>query len=154
MLRGLDPLLNADVLYLLRAMGHGDDIAIVDANYPAVAHGKRVVRLDGVGATRVLRAILSVMPIDTFVDEPIHRMQVVGAPDEMTPIMHEFQALVDEAPEDGVVIAGLERFAFYERVKDAFAIITTTEARLYGNLIIKKGVVRPEDWQDHWHDAR
>ena len=92
MLKNLDPMLTPDLLHALRAMGHGDEIAIVDANYPANSPGPRVVRLDGVDATRALDAILSVMPLDDFVPEACWRMQVVGAPDEEQPMFAEFRA--------------------------------------------------------------
>jgi L-fucose mutarotase len=97
MLKGLDPLLSADLLHVLRAMGHGDELVIVDANFPATSMGRRVVRMDGVSATRTLEAVLSVMPLDDFVDEPCARMQVVDDPDAVPEICKEFQALIDRA---------------------------------------------------------
>ena len=95
MLKGLDPLLNADLLHVLRSMGHGDELVIVDANFPAAAMGRRVVRMDGVSATRALEAVLSVMPLDDFVDEPCARMQVVDDPDAVPEICQEFQTIID-----------------------------------------------------------
>ena len=97
MLKGLDPLLSADLLHVLRAMGHGDELVIVDANFPASSMGRRVVRMDGVSATRTLEAVLSVMPLDDFVDEPCARMQVVDDPDAVPEICKEFQQLIDRA---------------------------------------------------------
>jgi L-fucose mutarotase len=129
MLKGLDPLLHADLLYVLRSMGHGDDLVIVDANFPAASMGRRVVAMDGVSATRTLEAVLSVMPLDDFVDEPCARMQVVDDPDAVPEICTEFQAII-------------ERFAFYERARQAFALVRTGETRLYGNILLKMGVVR------------
>lgn len=143
MLRGIDPLLEPELLRILRAMGHGDEIAIVDANYPAETDGKRLVRVTGASATDMLRAILSVMPLDTFVDEPAVCMAVVGEPDRTEPIMDEFQKLIDEIAEENANLARMERFAFYERVKTCFAVVSTAERRLYGNIILKKGVLRP-----------
>jgi L-fucose mutarotase len=145
MLRGLDPLLGPELLYILRAMGHGDEIAIVDANYPAVTDARRLVRLDGVTATRALGAVLSVMPLDTFVDCPAHRMEVVGRPDAIEPIMGEFQAIIDRQARADVALGRLDRFAFYDRVKACFAVIATGEARLYGNLILTKGIIGPDE---------
>lgn len=144
MLRNIDPLLTPDLLKILREMGHGDEIAIVDANYPAVSDGRRVVRLAGVSATEALRAILTVLPLDTYVDHAAHRMQVVGDPDRVEPIMLEFQQLLNDVAVEDVTLASLERFAFYARVKDAFAVVATAEGRLYGNVLLKKGVIRPD----------
>ncbi len=143
MLRNIDPLLTPDLLKILREMGHGDEIAIVDANYPAVTDGRRVVRLAGVSATEALRAILTVLPLDTYVEHAAHRMQVVGDPDRIEPITVEFQKLLDELAVEDVTLGSLERFAFYARVKDAFAVVSTAEGRLYGNIILKKGVIPP-----------
>jgi L-fucose mutarotase len=143
MLRNIDPLLTPDLLKSLREMGHGDEIAIVDANYPAVTDGRRVVRLAGVDATEALRAILTVLPLDTYVDHAAHRMEVVGDPDRIEPITLEFQKLLDDLAVEDVKLGSIERFDFYARVKDAFAVVTTAERRLYGNIILKKGVIPP-----------
>jgi L-fucose mutarotase len=143
MLKGIDPLLHANLLHVLRAMGHGDELAIVDANFPAASIGRRVVRLDGVSATRALEAVLSVLPLDDFVDAPCARMEVVGDPAAVPEICREFQAIVDRLEGRAVALAQLERFAFYARAREAFAVAQTGETRLYGNLLLKKGVVRP-----------
>lgn len=145
MLHGIDPLLGPDLLHALRAMGHGDEIAIVDANYPATGDARRLVRLDCVSATGVLRAVLSVLPLDSFVDCPAWRMEVVGAPDEVPEVVDEFQQIVDASGNGAVAIGALERFAFYDRVKHAFAIVATGERRLYGNILLKKGVLPPHE---------
>ncbi len=144
MLRNIDPLLTPELLKILQEMGHGDDIAIVDANYPAVTDGKRVVRLPGASATEALKAILTLMPLDTFVDCAAHCMAVVGEPDRTEPIMEEFQALIDEGAEEDVTLGKHERFAFYAAVKNAFAVVATGERRLYGNILLRKGVVAPD----------
>ncbi len=143
MLRNIDPLLTPELLKILRAMGHGDEIAIVDANYPAVTDARRLVRLAGVDATTALAAILSVLPLDTFVDCAAYRMEVVGDPQRIEPISLEFQKLLDDLAVEDVQLGSLERFAFYARVKTAFAVVTTAERRLYGNIILKKGVIAP-----------
>lgn len=142
MLKGLDPLLSPDLLRTLRAMGHGDEIAIVDANYPAEGSGLPVVRLDGVSATAALGAILSVMPLDSFVPEAAWRMEVVGHPDQEEPIFAEFRSVVAAHEGEAFGLASLERFAFYARAGGCFALVATGERRLYGNIILKKGVVR------------
>jgi L-fucose mutarotase len=143
MLKGLDPLLSPDLLATLRAMGHGDEIAIVDANFPAEAMAQRLVRLDGLSATAVLDAVLSVMPLDDFVPEAAWRMEVVGDPTAEQPIFAEFREVVVRRESPQMRLAALERFAFYERARAAYAIVPTGERRLYGNIILKKGVVRP-----------
>lgn len=140
MLKGIDPLLNADLLYILRAMGHGDDIVIADANFPAEANAKKLVRMEAASATQMARAILSVMPIDDFVDDAALRIEVVGAPDEEPPVCQEFAAMLQA---EGAALGKIDRFAFYERTKRAFAVIATGEQRLYGCLLLKKGVIRP-----------
>ena len=143
MLKGIPPILGPDLLHILRAMGHGDEIAIVDANYPADNAGPSVVRLDGISATDVLDAVLTLMPLDTFVDEQAIGMEVVGDPKKREQTHKDFDKLIKKH-EPGMKLTLLERFAFYDRVEDAYAIVQTGERRLYGNVLLKKGVVRPE----------
>jgi len=143
MLKAIDPLLNPDLLYALRAMGHGDEIAIVDANFPAGSTGPDVIRLDAVEAPRALDAILSVMPLDTFVAEACWRMEVVGDAAAEHPIFAEFRAVIAKREGANFKLASLERFAFYERASECYAIVATGERRLYGNVILKKGVIAP-----------
>lgn len=142
MLKGIDPRLGPDLLMILRAMGHGDEIAIVDGNYPADAHAKRLVRMDGHDAVAVASAILSVMPLDDMVSEAAFRPGIAGQPDRREPIFADFEAVV-EAFEPGQKVHPLHGSAFYDRVRGAYAIVATTEARLYGNLVLRKGVIRP-----------
>ena len=144
MLKGLDPVLGPELLSTLREMGHGDDIVIVDTNYPAAASGLPIIRLDGIPAPRVLDAVLSVMPLDDFVPEAAWRMQMVGDPAGDQPIFDEFRAVIAAREGSRFSLASLERFAFYEKARGAFAIIVSGERRLYGNLILKKGIVRPD----------
>lgn len=143
MLKLIDPVLGPDLLYILRAMGHGDEIAIVDANFPAETMGRQVVRLDGIAATHAAEAILALLPLDEFEPEAAFVMQQVHAPDELAEICREFEAQVGRASEGRFGVKSIERFAFYERAKGAFAIVQTGERRLYGNLILKKGVITP-----------
>ena len=143
MLKGLDPLLGPDLLAILRAMGHGDELALVDANFPAASSARRLVRLDGIAAPRALAALLSVLPLDDFVDSPATRMEVVGDAAAIPEICQEFATLVGQAAGRAVKLAAVERFAFYQRARDAFAIIATGEMRIYGNLLLRKGVIRP-----------
>lgn len=143
MLKGIPPILGPDLLYVLRAMGHGDEIAIVDANFPGDSSGPQLIRLDGISATDVLDAVLTLMPLDTFVDDQAFGMEVVGDPKKREATHKEFDKLIKKH-EPGMKLAMLERFAFYERVHGAFAVIQTGERRLYGNVLLKKGIVRPE----------
>ncbi|WP_417683902.1 RbsD/FucU family protein [Roseibium sp.] len=143
MLRGLNPILSPDLLHALRSMGHGDDIVIADANFPGTSNGKRTVRLDGISATDVLQAVLEVMPLDSFVPDPALTMQVVGNAAAIPPVVAEFQKIVNATADHPAGLASLERHAFYERARQAFVIVQTGETRLYGNIIVKKGVVGP-----------
>ena len=143
MLKNIPPILGPDLLGILRAMGHGDEIAIVDANYPADSAGPALIRLDGISATDVLDAILTLMPLDDFVDEAAICMQVVGHAGKREPVMDEFETIV-RRHEPKMGLASLERFAFYERVSRGYAIIQTGERRLYGNILLKKGIIRPD----------
>ncbi|OMH37977.1 RbsD/FucU family protein [Motiliproteus sp. MSK22-1] len=143
MLKNIDPLLNADLLHVLRAMGHGDELALVDCNFPAIsmAMGKPVIRLDGVGTARAGEAILSVLPLDTFVEKPVQRMEMVDRPaSEMPAVQLEFEALLKSTNGEGLM-GSLERFAFYEAARNAFAIVITGESRGYGCFMLKKGVI-------------
>ena len=143
MLKNVPPLLGPDLLGILRAMGHGDEIAIVDANYPADSAGPALVRLDGISATDILEAVLTLMPLDDFVDEAAIVMQVVGDASARPPVVDEFDAIVKKhEPKMGV--SSLERFAFYDRVKTGYAIVQSGERRLYGNILLKKGIIRPQ----------
>ena len=145
MLRHIDPVLSPELLAILRQMGHGDEIAIVDANFPSVTMGKRVVRADGVTATHMAEAILKLMPLDAFVTETAFYMRQVHAPDEPAPVCLEFGDLVTRYGEGKFGMTALERFAFYDRVQTCFAVVATAERRLYGNLILKKGVLQPHE---------
>lgn len=141
MLLNIPPILSPDLLWTLRAMGHGDDIVIADANFPATALGKRCHRLDGISASDVLKAVLMVLPLDPFVPRPALVMEVVDEPDAVPPIVAEFQSIIAATADSPVTVGKLERFDFYERARSAFAIVQTGETRLYGNIIFKKGVI-------------
>ena len=145
MLLGLDPVLSPDLLHALAAMGHGDRIALVDANYPGTrggAGGRRVIYLPGLDTPRVLQAVLSVLPIDTFVPDPCATMQVVGEPDAVPPVVVEMNIALAKAGARRAV--SLERHSFYAAVEDAYAVVQTGERRFYGNILLTKGVVPPE----------
>jgi L-fucose mutarotase len=148
-LKSIDPLLNADVLYALRAMGHGDDIILCDTNFPADSVARqtvlgRLLRIDNVTAARAARAVLSVMPLDSFVDRPALRMEIVDRPDEIPEVQREVQAEIDAAEGRSWPMGSIERFAFYERARKAYAVIATGERRFYGCFVFKKGVIAPD----------
>ena len=142
MLKGIPPILNPELLQVLRAMGHGDEIALVDANFPAESAGPPVIRLDGVMLNDLLDAILTVLPLDTFVEEQAWGMAVVGDPDKREQTHLDFDALIKKH-EVGMSLSLLERFAFYDHTAKVFAVVQTGERRLYGNIILKKGIIRP-----------
>jgi L-fucose mutarotase len=147
-LKSIDPLLNADVLYALRSMGHGDDLIICDTNFPADSVARQTVlgkllRIDGVSSARAARAILSVMPLDSFVEKPAGRMEVVGKPTEVLPVMTEVQAEIDKAEGRSWPMGSIERFAFYDLARRAYCVIQTGETRFYGCFVFKKGVIPP-----------
>lgn len=142
MLKNIPPILGPDLLHALQSMGHGDEIAIVDANYPGTSAGPELIRLDGHTATDTLEAILTLMPLDDFVKDSAILMEVVGDATKREPIMDEFEKITAKF-EPKVKLSSLERYKFYERVFSAYAVVQTGERRLYGNIILKKGVVRP-----------
>ena len=141
MLRNIPPLLSPDLLWTLRAMGHGDEIVVADANFPAESTNDNCIRLDGVDASDTLQAILAVMPLDSFVSEPALTMEVVGDPNAVPEAVRDFQRIVDATADAPRPLGKLERHAFYERAKQAFAVVQTGETRLYGNILLTKGVI-------------
>jgi L-fucose mutarotase len=149
MLKGISPLLNADVLHALRAMGHGDDLIIADTNFPSDSIARqtrlgKLLRIDNVTAAAAVEAILSLYPLDTFVDDAAARMEIVGSPDEVPPVQQEVQKMIDKAEERSLPLLPVERYAFYERAKRAYCVIQTGERRFYGCFAFRKGVVAPD----------
>lgn len=149
MLKSIDPMLNADVLYALRSMGHGDELVIADTNFPSDSLARQtrlghLLRIDNVSAARAVKAVLSVLPLDSFVDEPALRMQIVDNPNEILPVQSEVQAQIDAAEGHHLPLGSIERFAFYERAKNAYCVIQTGERRFYGCFVFIKGVIAPD----------
>jgi L-fucose mutarotase len=140
---GIDPILGPDCLALLRAMGHGDEVVLADANFPATATARRLVRLDGVDVVRALDAVLSVLPVDDFEKDPLVGMRQVGEGPAAAPVITDMQRAVDRRTGGRFTITLVDRFAFYERARGAFGVIATGERRFYGNLIVRKGVIPP-----------
>lgn len=150
MLKNLDPLLNADILHALRAMGHGDEVVICDANFPADSVARatvtgKLLRMDGVDSARAVRAVLSVLPLDTYVEAPAMRMEVVGDPQALPTVQREAQREVDQAENRPVPFASIERHAFYARARKAYCVIATGETRGYGCFVFTKGVMLAPD---------
>ncbi len=141
MLLNIDPILSPDLLHMLASMGHGHELVIADANFPGTESGPRCIRADGVSATDVLQAVLSVTPLDTFVPDPAICMEVVGDKSAVPDAVQQFQSIINETDQSAPQIVMLERFAFYERASKAFGVVVTGETRLYGNIIVKKGVI-------------
>ena len=149
MLKSIDPLLNADVLHALRAMGHGDDVILCDTNFPADSVARQTVfgellRIDNVTAGRAAKAILSVFPLDACVEKPALRMEIVDKPNEVPPVQAEVQKEIDVAECRSWPMGSVERFAFYDLAKKAYCIIQTGERRFYGCFAFKKGVIPPD----------
>lgn len=149
MLKGIDPRLNADVLYVLRAMGHGDTLIIADTNFPSnsvarsTVHGD-LLRMDNLTAGDAVAAILSLMPLDTFVDDFAARMELVGDADSVPSVQQEVQAAINAAEGSARPMIGIERFDFYDMARQSYAVIQTGERRFYGCFMLRKGVVGPD----------
>jgi L-fucose mutarotase len=146
MLKGIDQRLSAEIVHVLMLMGHGDDLVICDVNHPAATIAAettygRLIDMSGCDIPTAARAILDLMPLDSFVAAPVQRMQVVGNPDAQVPVFARMQAVLDHAEGRPVAVEALERFAFYAAAKRAFAIIRTSDSGPYGCFILKKGVV-------------
>lgn len=141
MLKTLSVLHTPELLHALASMGHGDDIAIVDSNFPAVSMAQRLVRLDGANLRSALEAVLQLLPLDTFVDSPALRMMQVDAPDEIPSVQEECQSIIDKLEGRRIPLVGISREEFYERAKQAYAIVFTSEPRAYGCILLKKGVI-------------
>ena len=149
MLKGIDNRLNANVLYALRAMGHGDTLVISDTNFPADSIARETVlgsllRMENLTCAQAVEAVLSVLPLDTFVDDFAGRMEVVGDPTRIEPVQAEVQLAIDAAEGRSRPMISIERFDFYDRAKTAYAVIQTGERRFYGCFILRKGVIAPD----------
>jgi L-fucose mutarotase len=140
MLKGISKIISPELLKLLCEMGHGDEIVIADGNFPAATNAKRLVRADGIGGVEMLDAVLSLIPLDTYAEENFLLMQTTQG--DPTPTIWEEYFQVANAKDDNVRVGNLERFAFYERAKNAFAVIATGEGAVYANIILKKGVIK------------
>ncbi len=149
MLKNLDPRLNADVLYALRAMGHGDTLVIADTNFPSDSIARqtrlgKLLRMENLTCAQAAQAVLSVFPLDSFVTDHAGRMEMASDPATVLPVQAEVQVEIDRAEGKSWPMVSIERFDFYERAKTAYAVIQTGERRFYGCFIFRKGVIPPE----------
>ena len=149
MLKGIDPRLNADVLHVLRMMGHGDVLIIADTNFPSDSVARATVygnllRMDNLTAAEAAEAVLSVMPLDTFVDDFAGRMEIVGEPDTIPAVQAEVQQKINAAEGAERPMISIERFAFYDMARQSYAVIQTGERRFYGCFMLRKGVIGPD----------
>lgn len=142
MLKNIPKILSPELLKILMEMGHGDEIVIADGNFPAEAIGKRVVRCDGHGVPGLLDGIMQLFPLDTYTDKPVMLMEVVKGDPVVPTIWDEYKEIISKYEPENCKIEMIERFAFYERAKTAYAVVATGEEAIYANIILKKGVVK------------
>lgn len=141
MLKNVPPILSPELLRVLMEMGHGDEIVIADGNFPAASIAQRLLRCDGHGVPELLEAVLKFFPLDTFVEKPVGLMSVVPGDDTKPTIWEEYRKIVVASGEKFSDFEFVERFAFYEKAKKAYAVVATSEKALYANIILKKGVL-------------
>ena len=143
MLKNISPIVSPELLKVLSEMGHGDEIVIADGNFPSMSVNNRVIRADGISGTDMLKAVISLIPLDTYSDPNAMLMQLCAGDEDLpTPIWDEYKQILTDAEGDKVKIGQIERFAFYERAKTAYAVIATGESAIYAHLILKKGVIK------------
>ena len=144
MLKNINPVLSPELLKVLCEMGHGDEIIIADGNFPAESVGKDaiVIRADGHGVPELLDAVLSLIPLDQYTQKPAGLMEVVPGDPVVPVIWDEYKAIIQRNGENPEAVEMIERFAFYERAKKAYAIVATGETAIYANILLKKGVVK------------
>ncbi|MEK4512245.1 L-fucose mutarotase [Paenibacillus sp. FSL K6-2524] len=141
MLKGISNLISPELIKVLMEMGHSDEIVFADGNFPAASHAQRLVRCDGHGIPELLNAVLPLYPLDTYVDRPVSLMAVTPGDTVETPIWRQYKQIVSDHHPVADVFEEVERFAFYERAKKAYTIVSTGERALYANIILKKGVI-------------
>jgi L-fucose mutarotase len=142
MLKGIPSLLSPDLLKTLMEMGHGDELVLADGNFPAASTAQRLLHAEGNNVPELLTAILQLLPLDTFVEHPAVLMAVVPGDDYQPVIWEEYRRILQASGEPFTDFEYLERYAFYARARQAYAVVATSEMALYANLILKKGVVR------------
>ena len=141
MLKNIPNILSPDLLKVLMEMGHGDEIVLADGNFPASSIAQRLVRLDGHGVPEILEAVLRLFPLDTYVEMPVSLMAVTPGDKTQPKIWEQYRKIILQSKEPFKEFEYVERFAFYERARKAYAVVATGESALYANIILKKGVV-------------
>jgi L-fucose mutarotase len=141
MLKNIPPIISPELMKILLEMGHGDEIVLADGNFPAASVAQRLVRCDGHGVPELLEAVLQLFPLDIYVDRPVALMSVVPGDKTKPTIWEQYRAIVKASGEQFSDFEFVERFAFYERAKKAYAVVATSEKALYANVILKKGVL-------------
>ena len=141
MLKGIPTIISPELMKILMEMGHGDEIVLADGNFPAASVARRLVRADGHGVPELLEAIVQLFPLDTYVDKAVALMEVVPGDDTKPTIWEDYRKIVQASGEKFDDFDFVERFAFYERAKQAYAVVATSEKALYANIILKKGVI-------------
>lgn len=142
MLKNIPKILSPELVKTLMEMGHGDEIVLADGNFPAEAIGKRVIRCDGHGVCELLDAVMQLFPLDTYTDKPVMLMEVVKGDPVVPTIWDSYRDIINTYEPQNCKIEMIERFAFYERAKNAYAVVATGEEAIYANIILKKGVVK------------
>jgi L-fucose mutarotase len=142
MLKGISPAISPDLIKVLMEMGHGDELVIGDGNFPSASIAQRLVRADGLGCLTLLEAILNVFPLDQYVEKPVALMAVVPGDPYKPVIWDDYRKVIRKLEPGFTDFDYVERFAFYERAKQAYAVLATSEMALYANIILKKGVIK------------
>ena len=141
MLKGIPKIISPELMKTMMEMGHGDELIIADGNYPAASQGVKVIRADGMDVSELLDALLEFFPLDTYVDHPVALMEIVEGDPTVPVVWEDYRQVLGSHGYDAGLISHVDRFAFYERSKKAFAIVATSDQALYANVLIKKGVV-------------
>lgn len=144
MLKNIPPMISPELIKTLMEMGHGDEIVLADGNFPAASVAQRLIRCDGHGVPEILKAVLKLFPLDEYVKQPVALMSVVPGDKTKPTIWAEYRTIIMESGEKSADFEFVERFAFYERARKAYAIVATGEGALYANIILKKGIIRPD----------
>ncbi len=143
MLKGIPTILSPELLKIMMEMGHGDEIVLADGNFPAASIAQRLIRCDGHDIPTLLQAVLTLCPLDQYVPKPVALMAVVPGDKTETPIWDTYASIIKDHDSSFTEFDMVERFAFYERAKSAYAVVATSEGALYANIILKKGVIKP-----------
>ena len=142
MLKNIPDVLSPELMYVLMEMGHGDEIVLADGNFPAASMAQRLVRCDGHGVPEILEAVLKFFPLDIYVEQPVALMSVVPGDKNKPTIWEDYRRIIKASGEKFTDFEFVERFAFYDRAQDAYAVVATSEKALYANIILKKGVIK------------